>query len=279
MSRLRAGILVTGLMLTAPLFAQTFAPELVHNGVNVLANSCSQSSDSRQALDSAALTRALSSPERDVTDFLRDEARKPVQTLEFFGLERGMRVLDLYAAGGYYTAVLSAAVGESGCVFAQNTRRGRAFIEDRQAITQGEALDTKIRTANLNNVTQLIVPTTSLGLAPGSLDFILLTLTLHDYANPNPRRARELLTMLYSLLKAGGILGISDHIGDEGNDNHALHRMPEQQAIALALEAGFDVTSSDLLRVHSDDHSRNVFDPRLARITDRFLLRLLKPAR
>ena len=279
MSRLRAGILVTGLMLTAPLFAQTLAPELVHNGINVLADSCPPSSNSRQTLDSAALTRALSSPERDVTDFLRDEARKPVQTLEFFELERGMRVLDLYAAGGYYTVILSKAVGESGCVFAQNTQRGRAFIEDRQAITQGEALDTKIRTVDLNNVTQLIAPTMSLGLAPESLDFILLTLTLHDYANPNPRRARELLTMLYSLLKAGGILGISDHIGDERNDNHALHRMPEQQAIALALEAGFEVTSSDLLRVHSDDHSRSVFDPRLARITDRFLLRLLKPAR
>jgi predicted methyltransferase len=85
--------------------------------------------------------------------------------------------------------------------------------------------------------------------------------------------------MLYSLLKAGGILGISDHIGDDGNDNAALHRMPEQQAIALARDAGFEVTSSDLLRVHSDDHSRSVFDPRLARATDRFLLRLLKPAR
>ena len=279
MHRLRASILATGLMLTAPLLAQTLAPERVLNGVNVLADSCTQASDSRQAFDSAALTRALSSPERDVTDFLRDETRKPVQTLEFLALERGMRVLDLYAAGGYYTVVLSQAVGESGCVFAQNTQRGRAFIEDRQAITQGEALDTKIRTANLNNVTQLIAPTTSLGIAPESLDFILLTLTLHDYANPNPRRARELLTMLYSLLKAGGILGISDHVGDEGNDNYALHRMPEQQAIALGIEAGFEVTSSDLLRVHSDDHSRSVFDPRLARITDRFLLRLLKPAR
>lgn len=279
MSRVCAGILATGLMLTAPLFAQTLAPELVHNAANLLADSCPQTSNNRQALDSAALTRALSSSERDVTDFLRDEARKPVQTLEFLGLESGMRVLDLYAAGGYYTVVLSKAVGENGCVLAQNTQRGRAFIEDRQAITQGEALDTKIRTAKLSNVTQLIAPTTNLGLAPESLDFILLSLTLHDYANPNPRRARELLTMLYSLLKAGGILGISDHIGDDGNDNAVLHRMPEQQAIALARDAGFEVTSSDLLRVHSDDHSRSVFDPRLARATDRFLLRLLKPAR
>ena len=58
MHRLRASILATGLMLTAPMFAQTLAPERVLNDVNVLADSCTQASDSRQALDSAALTRA-----------------------------------------------------------------------------------------------------------------------------------------------------------------------------------------------------------------------------
>ena len=199
MHRLRASILATGLMLTAPLFAQTLAPERVLNDVNVLADSCTQASDSRQALDSAALTRALSSPERDVTDFLRDETRKPVQTLEFLALERGMRVLDLYAAGGYYTVVLSQAVGESGCVFAQNTQRGRAFIEDRQAITQGEALDTKIRTANLNNVTQLIAPTTSLDIAPESLDFILLT--LRELTSMSDEELHYLMNTLSSRLK------------------------------------------------------------------------------
>ena len=111
------------------------------------------------------------------------------------------------------------------------------------------------------------------------IDFILLTLTLHDYANPNPERAKALLATLYSLLRSGGILGVSDHIGDTGNNNSALHRMPQEQAVALAQDAGFEVTTSDLLSVHTDDHSRSIFDPRLARNTDRFLLRLQKPAR
>jgi predicted methyltransferase len=49
------------------------------------------------------------------------------------------------------------------------------------------------------------------------------------------------------------------------------------QAIAVAEQAGFSVESSDLLRNLGDDHRRSIFDPRLARNTDRFLLKLTKP--
>jgi predicted methyltransferase len=53
--------------------------------------------------------------------------------------------------------------------------------------------------------------------------------------------------------------------------------METQQAIDLAEQAGFLVESSELLRSPEDDHSRSIFDPRLNRNTDRFLLRLQKP--
>ena len=53
--------------------------------------------------------------------------------------------------------------------------------------------------------------------------------------------------------------------------------MPVQRAIELAEQAGFIVHQSRLLENPEDDHSRSVFDPRLARHTDRFLLKLTKP--
>jgi predicted methyltransferase len=52
------------------------------------------------ALDKAALQRAISGPDRDVADFVRDQVRKPIEVLDFVGIEAGMEVLDLYAAGG-----------------------------------------------------------------------------------------------------------------------------------------------------------------------------------
>ncbi|GJM11905.1 MAG: methyltransferase [Pseudohongiella sp.] len=230
-----------------------------------------------QSLDTRALQIALSGPDRDVSDFARDDARKPVEVLEFLGLQAGMTVLDLYAAGGYYTFILSKAVGESGTVYAQNTERGLRFVEDRQNISQGEALNAKIERGRLDNVVQIVRPLSEIGLAADSIDLIIVAQTLHDYYNPNPERALEMLSQLSFLLKPGGVLGITDHVGIAGRDNRDLHRMEIRQAVEIARQAGFEVETSDILRVATDDHSRSIFDPRLNRSTDRFLLKLVKP--
>ena len=230
-----------------------------------------------QSFDSTALLRAISGPDREVSDFARDNARKPIQVLSFLGVQPGMTVLDLYAAGGYYTFILSKAVGEKGTVYAQNTERGLRFVEDRQSITQGEALAAKIERGKLDNVIQIVRPLDEIGLPSESIDFVIVAQTLHDYYNPSPERALEMLLQLKSLLKPGGVLGITDHVGVSGLDNRDLHRMEIQQAIDLAERAGFGLESSDLLRVPADDHSRSIFDTRLNRSTDRFLLKLTKP--
>ena len=229
------------------------------------------------ALDKEALRLAITGPDREVTDFVRDEVRKPIEVLDYLGIDTGMTVLDLYAAGGYYTFILSKAVGEDGVVYAQNTPRGLRFEEDRQDITQGEALNEKIQRGKLTNVTQIIRSLDEIGLAVESLDAVMVAQVLHDYYNPNPERALTMLRQLRALLKPGGVIGITDHIGVAGRDNRAMHRMQIQQAIDVTEQAGFIVTSSELLRTTTDDHSRSIFDPRLGRNTDRFLLRLQKP--
>lgn len=230
-----------------------------------------------QGFDSQALLDAISGPDREVSDFARDSARKPVQVLEFLGIQTGMTVLDLYAAGGYYTFILSKAVGEDGTVYAQNTERGLRFVEDRQNISQGEALNAKIERGNLRNVVQIVRPLSEIGLAENSVDLAIVAQTLHDYYNPNPERALQMLLQLKLLLKPGGVLGITDHVGVAGRDNRDLHRMEIQQAVELAEQAGFEVEASEALRVSTDDHSRSIFDPRLNRSTDRFMLKLTKP--
>ncbi len=229
------------------------------------------------ALDKDALRRAISGPDREVSDFIRDDVRKPVEVLDFLGIDTGMTVLDLYAAGGYYTFILSKAVGPDGVVYAQNTARGLRFVEDRQDITQGEALNNKIERGHLRNVIQIIRPLDEIGIAEESLDAVMVAQTLHDYYSPNNDRALNMLLQLKALLKPGGVIGVTDHVGLAGGDNNEMHRMQIQQAIKVAEQAGFMVESSELLRVRSDDHSRAIFDPRLNRNTDRFLLRLEKP--
>ncbi len=66
-------------------------------------------------------TAALASTDRPAEDRERDAARKPAKVIEFLGVESGMTVLDAIAGGGYYTEVLSGAVGPGGKVVSQNS--------------------------------------------------------------------------------------------------------------------------------------------------------------
>ena len=71
-------------------------------------------------LDVDSLTHSLANSGRPPADIERDSNRKAPEVLKFFGLEEGMTALDLVAIGGWYTEVLSLAVGSSGQVIMQN---------------------------------------------------------------------------------------------------------------------------------------------------------------
>lgn len=233
---------------------------------------------SAQPLDAAALADNLRGIDREISDRMRDEARKPVEVLQFLQLEQGMTALDVYAAGGYYTFVLSRAVGANGTVYAQNSPTASRYDEDRTDMTQGEALDGKIADGQLHNVIKIDKTIRENGLEDASIDFILVSQILHDYYNRSPQAAAELLQELHRILKPGGIIGIIDHTGTAENDNNRLHRMLKSQAVEAITAAGFIVEAeSDLLANPRDNPRRSIFDPALNRGTDQFLLRVRKP--
>ncbi len=231
------------------------------------------------ALDTAALAAALNEPGRDVADRVRDPLRKPVEVLDFLGVDTGMTVIDLYAAEGYFTYILAKAVGPNGVVYAQTPPRSASGQDDRVDMTQGDALQQKIRVGNLTNVVRLEKPVQELGLAPDSVDFVLISQILHDYFNANPLRGQQMLEEVRAVLKPGGVAGIIDHVGNPEGDNRRMHRMLKTDAVRVAEQAGFIVEAdSDLLQNPQDNHRRSIFDPMLQRNSDQFLLRLRKPA-
>lgn len=232
------------------------------------------------ALDKAVLTAALAAHDRSIAHLQRDESRKPIDVIEFLGINAGMQVLDVYAADGYYSYILSRVVGVTGIVYAQNPPPGSDVEDIRQMYSLADALDQQIDDAALTNVVHLREGFFDLSITPESLDVILLAQILHDFANSDRQFAAALLTHLGTLLKPGGTLAIIDHAGDAGQDNSRLHRMPEATAIELATQAGFALEASSEILVNVRDRRRRpVFDPMLGRNTDRFLLRFSKPVK
>ena len=213
------------------------------------------------------LQRAMTNSSRPAQDKTRDPIRKAPKILQFMGVKEGNTVLDVIAMGGWYTEVLSYAVGENGKVYMQNNPI---------PITEKSADERNERLSRLSNVENWIGAITDI--PPNSIDFTMTALNFHDVYNRSADDADTMLKDILDALKPGGILAVLDHEGTEGADNPTLHRIAFEDAVKAALNAGFVlVGTSDLLENPDDDHTLGPFDPSLQRRTDRFVLKLEKP--
>jgi len=222
------------------------------------------------------LRSLLASDNRSADDQARDAGRKPADVVEFLGIEPGMAVIDVIAASGYYTEVLSLAVGPDGSVVAHNP----AFVLEFREGANEKAISARLADNRLPNVTRLNKEFEELSAADGPFDAAITALNFHDlYNGQSAEDALAVLQIIHSMLKPGAVFGIIDHAGVADADNAALHRIEVAKAIEVATAAGFVVDGqSNILSNPEDDHTQGVFAEGLRGNTDRFLLKLSKPA-
>ncbi len=222
--------------------------------------------------------QAVASETRLPADYERDSGRKPGVVLEFFGIERGDTVLDLFSGGGYYSELLSTVVGPDGKVLAHSNSAYLNFV--------GEEFDARHAAGRLQNVDVLIAENNELDLERDSLDAIVLVLSYHDVYHVDAENGwaaidkEKLLAELYNALKPGGIFGIVDHAAEPGappETGTTLHRVDPVRVVADLKAAGFKPDGeNDALRNAADDHTASVFDPAIRGKTDQFILRFRK---
>lgn len=210
----------------------------------------------------------LQDPARPQVDKDRDAARKPKQTMEVLGVEEGWTVVDVSAGGGWFTHVLSAAVGADGKVVAQF---GERALQNNNGQAQRDLA------ARLGNVEPVF--TAMSGIEAGSADAAVTALNFHDAYNfRGEEGAQTFLKDIYNVLKSGGVAAIIDHEGSDGAENADLHRVSASVARAQIEQAGFTIVEeSDLLDNPADDHSKSSNDESLGRATDQFLFIVKKP--
>jgi predicted methyltransferase len=205
----------------------------------------------------------------------RAAARKPAELVQFFGVKPGMTTVDLIALGGYITEVLSVAVGPKGKVYAQNPPIALQMRDGMYA----KAITERLANNRLPNVVRVDgdLPASS-QIPPGSVDVAITAMNYHDVRNMNPELGVGFLKAVYTMLKPGGVFGVTDHVGNDGANNAQLHRIPKHFLVEDAKAAGFVVEAeSDMLAHPADDHTKVVFDPTLRGKTDQFVVRLRKP--
>lgn len=223
-----------------------------------------------------AIAEALANPQRPADDRSRDALRKPDQVLAFFEIKPGMRVLDLFSGGGYYTEILSHLVGPSATVVSQNNQAYLNYLKAENAA--------RYAGNRLQNVERLITEADDLQLADASIDATLAILTWHDFYYGGDGSGwpavdeSALVDKLCKAMKPGAVLGIIDHVALPGSDpavsGEELHRVdPERIKQDLAGSCFELVGDVQFLRNPEDPLTQVVMDPDIRGRTDQVVLK------
>src|SRR5665213_1888902 len=214
----------------------------------------------------------VAAPDRSDADRNTDKRRDPLKMLNFVGVKKGMKVLDMEAGAGYSTELLARAVGPTGIVYAQDSTE----VLERQV---KDKFDLRAQKPAMKNVIHVIRNYDD-PLPPdvGNVDLVTFFFAYHDMTYMQVDRA-EMDRKLFAALKPGGYLVIADHSakpGDGTSVGKILHRI-EESALRQEIEAaGFKfVADADFLRNPKDPRDAAVFHPQQA--NDEFVLKYQKP--
>jgi predicted methyltransferase len=229
-------------------------------------------------VSAALIQTAIDNPDRPAADREDDAARKPAAVLGFAGIAPGMSVFELEAGGGYYTELFSSIVGKTGKVWMHNPVIFDEFL--------GDSLTNRLANNRLANVELTRTLFDGLEAADNSVDVVTWFLGPHElYYTPSNGVSFGDPKMVYAeinrVLKPGGHFIVLDHAAMPGSPQTTggkTHRIDPAIVTALAVEAGLQaIEKSNALRNPEDDYTLIVFDPKVRRKTDRFLMKFKKP--
>ena len=196
---------------------------------------------------------------RPADEKARDAHSKPLEVLEWIGLEEGSVILDIQAGGGYHTWIFSDAVGPEGKVYSQSGFRPESL---QARIASGATPE-----ANVTFVSRVSeVPDGTVNLA----------FTDRNYHDVPPDQVATWLEAVEAKLVPGGLFVVIDAEAAEGRDEEA-HRIASDVIVTEVTGAGFElVEESELFANPDDDHVGPKWEAR--ETLDRSLIKFRKPA-
>jgi predicted methyltransferase len=213
------------------------------------------------------LARVLSAQPEDVQ--ARYSYRHPQETLEFFGIEPGMTVVEGLPGGGWYTKLLLPYLGKDGHLIGANYALDmwpnfpfgtEEFVETMRTWTTDWLADAE----EWRDDDSATIDAFDFGSMPeplaGTADVVFLARVLHNVANFEEEGGylTALLADAFAALKPGRTLGIvQHHARDEMSDAFAdgSHGyLKKSFVIAVAEQAGFEFVAERDINSNANDH-------------------------
>lgn len=194
---------------------------------------------------------------RSDANIARNPYRHPVETLEFFGFEDGMRVLEIWPGAGWYTEVLAPAIKGHGDFaiatwdpdvegqpnYRYELPRQMAGIFEANPNVYGEV------------ETVYFSPPQSASLGDAdSYDMVLTFRNTHGWVNAG--QAQAIFDEFARVLKPGGTLGVVQHRAADGTDPAETAKkgyVSEEHIKAMAANAGLEFVASSEVNANPND--------------------------
>jgi predicted methyltransferase len=209
-----------------------------------------------------AITAAVDGSWRLPKARARDAFRHPVESLSFWGLKRGMTIVEIDpGANGWWTGILSPYARATG------GRYVAALMVD-AGVTGADSFEA-VRTAFFKGVVDKAIfgdaeavdfgPNHMDAIPAGSANFVLVARAFHNWAREGDA-TDAYLTAFFHMLKQGGILAVEQHRAAEGADPRAgTGYVPESYVIDAARKAGFTFEARSEINANPKDTKDHPF--------------------
>ena len=216
---------------------------------------------------------AMEDESRSQADRDRDANRKPIETLEFLGLEDDMAVIEVLPGGGWYTNILGPVLRDEGKLY---LAIGATRVDlDKSSLNKVERLDLDVQFKPTDIRGIFDIDEFSFGVEKADM-----VLTFRNLHNLTAAGRAALNSAAFEALRPGGIYGVVDHTRRHmerlGPEN--FRRADPVVIIKEALDAGFEFADFSDLHYRSDDELRYEVGRRSVRgNSDRFTFKFVKP--
>ena len=200
----------------------------------------------------ATVEQAVQSSYRTESNRARDQYRHPVETLNFFGLQPNMNVIEVYPGGGWYMEILAPLLAAQGHYTAagpadtpDNKEMGAMFVKVNAWKAAHPEVAQKITNA-------AFLPPDQVDLGPAdSADMVLTFRNVHNWMEKGGEKAA--FKAFFKVLKPGGVLGVTEHRANAKGKHSSKGYVREADVIAMAKAAGFKLDKKSEINANPKD--------------------------
>ena len=199
------------------------------------------------------LDAAIAGAWRAPADRARDVYRHPRETLTFFGLEPGMRVIEITPGAGWYADILAPLLRGDGSYAAALFNPIDSGYAARQAAALRAHFAAHPQQFGDAQIIYFDPKTPNLG-TPDSADMVLTFRNVHNWVETGT--ATAMFKAFYSVLAPGGVLGVVDHRAAPGKTLAQVigtGYLPQDYVIKLAEDAGFRLAATSEINANPRD--------------------------